>query len=90
MTARLADSKMCFAGPHAGWGGVHQLKFVEVDVDDSLATISRIEAGSRPGDGNVLPSPPQCLHEWGGSRDTRVESEESMKTSKVLPISGLT
>ena len=32
------------------------------------------EAGSRPGGGNALPSPPECVQEYGGSQGTRVES----------------
>jgi hypothetical protein len=30
--------------------------------------------GSRPGGGNVLPSPPKCLHECGGCQGTTMES----------------
>lgn len=52
----------------------------------------RRTSGNRPrwGSGKPFPSPPECLHECGRFRGTGESPEESMKTSKVVPISNLT
>ena len=53
-----------------GMAGPHE----EASREELSGNRGATEVGSRLGDGNVLPSPPTCLHECGGFRGTRVES----------------